>query len=75
MSEGERKPVDATGDYAHAVRDGEPVAEPVWRSCRLVLTDERLVLATGDDHRTISWVMVPEDTEWSKARSGWPTAR
>jgi helix-turn-helix protein len=62
MSEGEQKLVDAAGDYLYAVRDGEPVADPTWRSCRLVLTDERLVLATGDGKQAVphSRIRVPE---------------
>jgi helix-turn-helix protein len=48
MSEGERKLVDTAGDYLYAVRDGSPVEKPDWRSCRIVLTDERLVLSTTD---------------------------
>jgi len=63
MSEGERKLVDAAGDYAYAVRDGDRVAEPSWRSCRLLLTDERLVLATGEDRQAVphSRIVVPEN--------------
>ncbi|MFB6296901.1 MAG: CheF family chemotaxis protein [Salinirussus sp.] len=53
MSEGERKLVDTPGDYLYAVRDGAPVDEPRWRTCRVVLTDERLVLATSDGKRGI----------------------
>lgn len=53
MSDGESKLVDTSGDYLYAVRDGEPVASPAWRSCRLVLTSERLVLATNDGKRAI----------------------
>jgi helix-turn-helix protein len=53
MSDGEHKLVDASGDYRPVVRDGEPVPEASWRSCRIVLTDERLVLATNDGKRQI----------------------
>ncbi len=52
MSGEERKLVDAAGDYAYAVRSGDSV-EPEWRSCRLVVTDRRLVIAGGDDRRTV----------------------
>jgi hypothetical protein len=63
MSEGERKLADAAGDFCYAVRGGEPVAEPTWRSCRVVLTDRRLVLATGDGKQGIphSKIRLPED--------------
>jgi len=76
MSEGEQKLVDAAGDYLYAVRDGEPVADPTWRSCRLVLTDERLVLATGDGKQAIphSRIRVPEDDGVVPAESDAPGA-
>jgi len=54
MSDGESKLVDTSGDYLYAVREGEPVESPAWRSCRLVLTSERLVLATNDGKRAIA---------------------
>lgn len=63
MSDGERKLLDASGDYRYAVRDGEAVGEAPWQSCRVVLTTERLVLATGSDERSIPLgrVRVPAD--------------
>ncbi len=65
MSEGERKLVDTSGDYLYAVRDGQPVDEPRWRSCRIVLTDQRLVLATNDGKRAIphQTIRLPDDPE------------
>lgn len=45
--------VDTAGDYCYAVRDGEPVAAPEWRSCRLVLTTDRLVLATSEGKQSV----------------------
>jgi len=53
MSEGERKLVDTAGDYLYAVKDRTPVEEPDWRSCRIVLTDERLVLSTNDGKQSV----------------------
>ncbi|MEF8852887.1 MAG: CheF family chemotaxis protein [Haloarculaceae archaeon] len=53
MSEDETKLVDATGDYCQVVRDGEPVAEPSWRSARVVLTDRRLRLPGSDGDRSL----------------------
>ena len=53
MSGDERKLLDASGDYRYAVREGEPVADTQWQTCRLVLTNERLVLATSDGKRTV----------------------
>jgi helix-turn-helix protein len=58
MSEGERKLVDTSGDYLYAVREGQPVDEPRWRSCRIVLTDQRLVLGTNDGKRAISHTQI-----------------
>ncbi|MFB6139515.1 MAG: CheF family chemotaxis protein [Halosimplex sp.] len=52
MSGDEAKLVDAAGDYAFVVRDGEPVAEPRWSSSRLVLTNERLVLSEADGNQS-----------------------
>ena len=47
MSGDERKLVDTSGDYMYAVKSGTPVDEPQWRSCRLVMTNKRLVLANN----------------------------
>jgi helix-turn-helix protein len=65
MSEGERKLVDTSGDYCYAVRSGEPLPDADWRSCRVVLTDRRLVLANNSGkqavpHGQISLVDDPE---------------
>jgi helix-turn-helix protein len=53
MSGDERKLLDASGDYRYAVRQGDPVADAPWRTCRLVLTNKRLVLATSDGKQTL----------------------
>jgi len=53
MSGDETKLVDATGDYCQVVQGGDPVAEPRWRSARVVLTDQRLVLGGADGNRSI----------------------
>jgi len=54
MSEGEQKLVDTSGDYLYAVKDGQPLPDADWRSCRIVLTNERLVLATNGGKRAIA---------------------
>ena len=54
MSDGEQKLVDTSGDYLYAVKDGQPLPDADWRSCRLVLTSERLVLATNGGKRAIA---------------------
>ena len=53
MSEGEQKLVDTPGDYRYVVRDGTRLAESDWRSCRIVLTSERLVFATSGGKQAI----------------------
>jgi helix-turn-helix protein len=65
MSDGEHKLVDASGDFRYVVRDGEPVDSPPWRSCRIVLTSERLVLATSDGEQAVALgnVSLSEDPE------------
>lgn len=65
MSDEEHTVVDVSGDYRYAVRDGEPVESPSWRSCRIMLTSERLVLATSDGQRAIALenVSIPGDPD------------
>ncbi|MFC7072963.1 CheF family chemotaxis protein [Halovenus rubra] len=53
MSEGEQKLVDTSGDYLYAIKSGEPLADASWRSCRIVLTDKRLVLSTNSNKQAI----------------------
>ncbi|MFB6308529.1 MAG: CheF family chemotaxis protein [Haloarculaceae archaeon] len=53
MSGDERKLVDTSGDYLYAVRNGEQLSDPNWQSCRLVLTDRRLIFAGNDGKQTI----------------------
>ena len=67
MSEGERKLVDTSGDYRYVVKSGQQVADADWRSCRSVLTIERLVLATNGGKQAIphSRIMVPDDGDES----------
>ncbi len=42
----EQKIEDTQGKYLHAVKNGQEIADATWQPCRVVLTDERLVLAT-----------------------------
>lgn len=53
MSEGERKLVDTSGDYLYAIKGGEPLPDANWRSCRVLLTSERLVLSTNGGKQAI----------------------
>ena len=63
MSEGEQKLVDTSGDYLYAVKNGQHLQNPNWRSCRIVLTDERLVLSTSGGKQAIphSKIRIQED--------------
>lgn len=54
MSEDEQKLVDTAGDYCYAIKNGEAVADPQWNSCRLVMTNKRLVLANNSGKQTLS---------------------
>lgn len=53
MSGDERKILDTAGDVCYVVRNGESVDSPSWTSCRLVLTNKRLVVAENGPKRTI----------------------
>ncbi|MXR50551.1 hypothetical protein GRX03_02870 [Halovenus sp. WSH3] len=65
MSEGEQKLVDTQGDYLYAVKDGEPLPDAQWRSCRIVITSERLVLSTNANKQAIphAKILVPKEDE------------
>jgi helix-turn-helix protein len=65
MSEGEQKLVDTQGDYLYAVKDGDALPDAQWRSCRIVITSERLVLSTSSNKQAIphSKILVPEEDE------------
>jgi len=65
MSGDERKVIDTSGDFQYVVRDGEPVAEPRWQSCRIIVTNKRLVLATNDGKQPIphSTISLPDDPD------------
>jgi helix-turn-helix protein len=53
MSNGEQKLLDSQGDYLYAVKDGQVNEGASWNSCRLMLTTERLVLATSGNKQTV----------------------
>jgi len=67
MSQEERKLVDTSGDYCYAVRSGEPVSTPEWRSCRLVMTSQQLVLANSSGKQAVRHgkieLLDPDDDE------------
>lgn len=63
MSEGEQKLVDTSGDFLYAIKQGTPVENPEWRSCQVILTNERLVLSTGGGRKAIphSKILLPDE--------------
>lgn len=68
MSDAEQKLLDAQGDFLYAVRGGEVDQGADWQSCRLVVTNKRLILATGGNKQTVplaklSLVEDPPDIE------------
>ena len=65
MSGDERKVLDTSGDFQYVVRDGEPVGDPQWRSCRFIVTNKRLVLGTSDGKQPIphSNISIPDEPE------------
>jgi helix-turn-helix protein len=46
MSDSEKKITDVQGQYMQAVESGRQVDDATWTSCRIVLTNERLVLVS-----------------------------
>ena len=53
MSDGEQKLLDTQGDLLYAVRDEAVVEGAEWTACRVVLTNQRLILATSGNKQTI----------------------
>jgi helix-turn-helix protein len=54
MSGEERKLADTTGKFVQVVRDGRKVADLEWLSGRILLSNRRVVLASGEGKRTIA---------------------
>jgi helix-turn-helix protein len=54
MSGEERKLADSTGKFVQVVRDGRKVADLEWLSGRILLSNRRVVLASGEGKRTIA---------------------
>ena len=48
MSDGETKIEDTQGKYMRAVRNGRELNDATWQQCRVVLTNQRLVLAADE---------------------------
>jgi helix-turn-helix protein len=54
MTDEERKLADTTGKFVQVVRDGRKVADLEWLSGRILLSNKRVVLASGEGKRTIA---------------------
>jgi len=70
MSGDERKILDTAGDVCYVVRNGESVATPEWTSCRLVLTNKRLVVAQSNSKQTIPHAKVTTPRDESPVPEG-----
>ncbi len=53
MSKSERKLFDATGTFAHVVREGKQMNDIRWIDGRILLSNRRLILAAADEKKTI----------------------
>ena len=53
MSEGETKLADAKGKFATVVKQGRKLNDVEWVSGRIILSNRRMVLVSGDGKRTI----------------------
>ncbi len=53
MSDGETKLADQQGRFAQVVADGQKVPDLEWQAGRLLLSNRRLVLVSGDGKRTL----------------------
>ena len=53
MSEGERKIVDTRGRFTQVVKDGRELNDAEWTGGRILLSNKRLILASGSGKRTI----------------------
>ena len=54
MSSSEKKIEDTQGKYLQPVKGGQELKDADWQQCRIILTSERVVLATGDGKITIA---------------------
>ncbi len=64
MSDAEQKLLDTQGDFLYAVRNGEVNEGVDWQSCRILVTNKRLILATSGNKQTVPLgkVSIAEDT-------------
>ncbi|WP_299331432.1 CheF family chemotaxis protein [Haloplanus sp.] len=53
MGEGERKIVDTRGKFTQVVKNGRELSDAEWTGGRILLSNKRLILASGNGKRTI----------------------
>lgn len=63
MSQGERKMADSEGRFAVAIRSGRKLNNVSWDSCRILLSNKRLILAKDDNKKQISLNNIKEITD------------
>ncbi|MDG5776131.1 CheF family chemotaxis protein [Haloarculaceae archaeon H-GB2-1] len=65
MSGDERKLLDTSGDYCYAVKSGAEVPDPDWQSCRVILTNKRLILASNGGKQAVAYenIQLPGDPD------------
>ncbi|QSG07059.1 CheF family chemotaxis protein [Halapricum desulfuricans] len=53
MAEGEQKLADVQGRFMQVVSDGRKASDVEWQSCRLLLSNKRLLILTNEGRQTI----------------------
>ncbi|MCU4717128.1 CheF family chemotaxis protein [Halapricum hydrolyticum] len=53
MGEGEQKLADVQGRFMQVVSDGRKASDVEWQSCRLLLSNKRLLILTNESKQTI----------------------
>jgi helix-turn-helix protein len=53
MGEGERKIVDTRGKFTQVVKNGRELSDAEWTGGRILLSNKRLILASGNGKRTV----------------------
>jgi len=53
MPEGEQKLADVQGRFMQVVSDGRKASDVEWQSCRLLLSNKRLLILTNENKQTI----------------------
>jgi len=53
MAEGEQKLADVQGRFMQVVSDGRKASDVEWQSCRLLLSNKRLLILTNEGKQTI----------------------